>query len=213
MRKHRAKGWFPDALERMLTTASGFLLNNRKNKFHTEHADSLWAVAASQGHLLATLIFLFNENVGKYSSVCILLRNYTTKTVLSTRFQEAGTVGIFNNVKIGGPTRSRHWASTHKCILLKHKSINTPKSNLFAGDTLTQEVSSQFQPYIVLFHALSLPMVHLFPSQSTSLPLGGPPAPAFTLWDALVCRTASATSAFLLPFPPPLAGERAERRI
>lgn len=56
--------------------------------------------------------------------------------------------------------------------------------------------------------------MHLFPSQSTSLPLGGLPGFFFTLCGALflVRLTASSTSAFPLPFPL-LAGERAERRV
>lgn len=54
-------------------------------------------------------------------------------------------------------------------------------------------------------------MVHFFPRLSASLTLGGLPAPVFIL-DArgsLVCPTAS--SAFPLPFPFPLAGVGAER--
>lgn len=62
--------------------------------------------------------------------------------------------------------------------------------------------------------ALSVLIMNPFPSVSPSLPLAGLPASVFTLCGtaSLVCRTASSSSAFLLPFPLLLAGESVERR-
>lgn len=57
-------------------------------------------------------------------------------------------------------------------------------------------------------------MVRLLPRLSPPLFLAGPPASVYTLRDtgSLVWPASSSVSAFLLPFPPPLAGARAERR-
>lgn len=77
-------------------------------------------------------------------------------------------------------------------------------------------VSLQFRSHIIFLHTQSLSFltVHPLSSLSTSLPLAGPTGFLFQLCatSLLVCRSASSSSAFLLPFPLPLAGCSGERR-
>lgn len=57
-------------------------------------------------------------------------------------------------------------------------------------------------------------MMRFLPGLSTSLTLAGPAAFVSTLCDtrSLLCQTPPSASAFLLPFPLPLAGVSAELR-
>lgn len=74
-----------------------------------------------------------------------------------------------------------------------------------------ENAPTQFGAYVIYF---SVVIVRPFPGLPAPLHLAGPPGSAFTLCGtvSLVCRTASSSSAFLLPFPLPLAGASAERR-
>lgn len=95
----------------------------------------------------------------------------------------------------------------HTHVLLKHSSINTQVPFVHP--------CSQFEPSrIFLTHTLSVVVMHLLPGLSASPPLAGLPQSLFTLCDtrSLICRTAPSSSAFLLPFPLPLAGVSVKRR-
>lgn len=135
MSKHRAKGWFPDVLERMLTTDSGFLFNNGKKR--SPHRVQ-WQVVRC-GCIIRSLIskihLLFHKKIGKYRTAWIKLQKlfyFEWCTRWSTRFQEAGTIETFVMIKT-----VRHRAST-SAHLTNFSACTRPSPPVFTCGT--QEV-------------------------------------------------------------------------
>lgn len=163
-------------------------------------------MAASPGHLLLRIIFISQT----FRPIQFAMYKTTKKqfhftqkcTNRSTRFHEAADIRVM--------TDALTWS-----VLLKCRSTNTPASPRSSPLVLVKSRCVTIPTLCYIFYFTSVLIVLSVPSVFASLPPAGLPASVFTLCGTtpLVRRTASSSSAFLLPFPLPLAGASAERRI